>query len=259
MTATASPRPRFGLSSFVLHIAAMLFMLCDHLWATFFFDASPMAYIGRLAFPLFAFMLAEGFHHTSDVKKYLKRMLIFAVISEIPFNLMIGGSFFYPLHQNVLITFLLSILAMMMLQKMRERPLLHRCIFYPLIVLSAVLLGFLTFCDYYGYGVLTVLLFYFTRTDRDTPLPKRLLMMLIQLIVMVIINCELLGGLILPFELFGHSIEITTQSAALLTLPIIWLYNGAQGPYNKAIRYLYYGFYPAHLLVIGGVALILSL
>jgi len=76
---------------------------------------------------------------------------------------------------------------------------------------------------------------------------------------MVIINCELLGGLILPFELFGHSIEITTQSAALLTLPMIWLYNGAHGPYNKAIRYLYYGFYPAHLLVIGGVALILSL
>ena len=58
--------------------------------------------IGRIAFPIFAFMIVEGYFHTRDLKKYVKRIFIFALISEIPFNLALGSRLFYPIHQNVL-------------------------------------------------------------------------------------------------------------------------------------------------------------
>ena len=82
-----------GITSFGLHILAMILMLCDHLWATLLSDFSWLTWIGRIAFPLFAFMIVEGFFHTKDRKKYILRMLIFAVISEIPFIKMFFGHF----------------------------------------------------------------------------------------------------------------------------------------------------------------------
>ena len=252
---TETTAKKFGISSFVLHIAAMLFMLCDHVWAILLFDVTPLAYIGRIAFPIFAFMLAEGFFHTKNHKKYLLRMLIFAVISEIPFNLLVGGGVFYLTHQNVLWTFSIALCAMLLLKQLKNRSLVVRCICYPLIVLIAFLVGFVTFVDYFGYGVITVLLFYFTYTTRKDSLIKRLIMMLIQLAVIIIINCEMLGGVSFPFELFGYTFDFPTQYTAVLALPIIWLYNGAQGPYNKFIKYLYYSFYPLHMLILAIVAM----
>ena len=81
-----------GINSFTLHILAMLFMLCDHLWATLFPAQEWLTCIGRLAFPIFAFMIAEGCYYTSNMKKYMQRLFLFAVISEIPFNLIMDSS-----------------------------------------------------------------------------------------------------------------------------------------------------------------------
>ena len=100
---------RIETTSFSLHIMAMLFMLCDHLWGTIISGNDWLTCVGRLAFPIYAFMIAEGYFHTKDLKKYVKRLLLFAVISEIPFNLMTGSRLFYPIHQNVLWTFLISL------------------------------------------------------------------------------------------------------------------------------------------------------
>ena len=69
-----------GIDSFTLHILAMLFMLCDHLWATLFPAQEWMTCVGRLAFPIFAFMIAEGCYYTSNVKKYMLRLFLFAII-----------------------------------------------------------------------------------------------------------------------------------------------------------------------------------
>ena len=89
------------MSSFALHIIAMIFMLCDHMWATIL-DYEWLTCIGRIAFPIFAFLITEGYIHTSNINKYIKRMVIFAIITEIPFNLMVSASPIYPFHQNVL-------------------------------------------------------------------------------------------------------------------------------------------------------------
>ena len=104
-----------GISSFTLHILAMALMLCDHLWATLFPAQEWLTCIGRIAFPIFAFMIAEGYFHTSNVKKYIARLLIFAIVSEVPFDLLYGSTVIYPFHQNVLWTFLIALLAIVLI------------------------------------------------------------------------------------------------------------------------------------------------
>ena len=112
-------KTNFEVTSFVLHILAMAFMLCDHLWASIVPGNDWLTVIGRIAFPIFAFMTVEGFFHTKNLGKYVKRLLFFALVSEIPFNLVAGGSFFYPFHQNVLWTFLIGIGLMWINEKVK--------------------------------------------------------------------------------------------------------------------------------------------
>ena len=102
-------KKRFGITSMWLHIIAMAFMLCDHLWGTVVPGNTWLTVIGRISFPILSFMIVEGYFRTKSLKRYVLRLLLFAIISEIPFNLAIGSQLFYPIHQNVLWSFLISI------------------------------------------------------------------------------------------------------------------------------------------------------
>ena len=229
----------FGISALTLKLLAMAFMLLDHMWATVW-SVPWFTVIGRLAFPIFAFQIVEGFYKTSDRKKYMKRMLIFALISEIPFNLMVADSLAYPLHQNVMFSFLIALLLMHWMEQNRETPL--RFVGISLVcTLLAMVLGLATFVDYFHYGVLMVLLFYWTYGLRFG--------WVVQLLGMLYIN-DAMAGLVYPVELFGHSFEIGQQMVAVLALVPIWLYNGRRGYHSKAVQYACYAFYPAHLLVL---------
>lgn len=109
-TNVSSAKSRYrDISTAALHIIAMLFMLMDHLWATLLPAQDWLTCVGRVAFPIFAFMTVEGYFHTHSFKKYAQRLLVFALLSEIPFDLMYGGTWFYPVHQNVIWTFLLGL------------------------------------------------------------------------------------------------------------------------------------------------------
>lgn len=233
-----------GLSGAQLHILAMGLMLCDHTWAVLLPEAEWLTCLGRLAFPIFAFLLAEGFRRTGDVKKYLLRLLFWAVVTEVPFDLMYGGSVFYPFHQNVLWTFLLSLGLMVLLERCRARlrPV-------PAAAASAALaglgylLGYLTMADYYGVGVLTVLTFWlFPGNSWKSRLG--------QLACLYLLNVKLLGGLYYEVQLLGWTVELVQQGLALLALIPIWLYQGRQGLHSRAFRYFCYAFYPGHILVL---------
>ena len=75
-----SKKISFEITSMTLHILAMLFMLCDHLWATVVPGNNWLTCIGRLAYPIFAFMIVEGYFHTKNLKKYVRRLAIFAIL-----------------------------------------------------------------------------------------------------------------------------------------------------------------------------------
>ena len=231
-------------TSFSLHIMAMLFMLCDHLWGTIVTGNDWLTCIGRLTFPIYAFMIVEGYFHTKNLKKYVLRLLLFAVISEIPFNLAMGSSLFFPIHQNVLWSFLISIGFIHWNEKVKEKQLWKRILVGLATICIGYLVGIITFVDYYNAGIFMVLVFYFFRS-------KKWWCYLGQFICLWYINFEMLGGLSYEIDIFGQTHFIARQGLALLALIPIWLYKGKQGYHSKPLQYFYYIFYPLHLLILG--------
>lgn len=232
------------IDGLTLKILAMAFMLCDHMWATVLSNQHFLTDIGRLAMPIFAFQIVEAFHYTSNYRKLMQRIFIFALISEIPFNLMTGGELLNPFHQNVMFTFLIALFFLNMMEKAKQRwgVSLRYNITVALGCLAGMLLGTLCMVDYFGFGVITVFLFYLSRNLRYG--------WVAQLIGMYVINCVMLAGQVIPVTLAGHLFEIPQQGFALLALIPIWLYNGKRGYHNKAVQMAYYAFYPMHILVL---------
>ena len=237
-----------GLSGFDLKLLAMLLMLCDHLWATIIPGNNWLNCVGRLAFPIFAFQIAEGWAYTSDRKQYRHRVLVWALISEIPFNLMAAGGLIYPFHQNVMFTFWLSMLFMERIDRAEGKGRLTYGLTIAGSLLVGYLVGFLLMVDYYGYGVVTVLVFHLAR---KLPYGK-----LIQLAGIGYLNLFLMKGLVYPIVLFGREWLFPQQGFALLALPLIWLYNGRAGTRSKAARLVGYAFYPVHMLILALLALL---
>ena len=235
---------RFDISNFVLHIIAMIFMLCDHLWATLIPGNQWLTCLGRLAFPMFAYMTVEGYFHTSNLKSYVLRLLLLAVISEIPFNLMYSSSFIYPFHQNVIWTLLLGIGLIHVNEfAARKDKLWLRIGTGCITVLLGWLIGMLTMVDYYGVGVVTILVFYFLR--------KRTWWCLLgQIATLYYLNVEVLGGFQFEVNIMGKMVPIVQQGLALFALIPIWLYRGRKGYKRKWFQYTCYGFYPLHMLLL---------
>lgn len=237
-------RLKMETTTMVLHLLAMAFMLCDHLWGTVVPGNDWLTCIGRIAFPIFAFLIVEGYFHTKNLKKYIGRMLLFAVLSEIPFNLAMGSRLFYPIHQNVLWSFLISLGLIHWNEKVKEKKLWLRCLTACATLLIGAAAGLVTMVDYYHAGILTVLVFYFFRG-------KKWWCYVGQLLCLWYINVEMLGGFGYEVQLFGQTRFLMRQGFALLALIPIWIYRGKQGYHSKWLQYAYYGFYPVHLLILG--------
>ncbi len=210
-----------GLNTFILKMIAIISMLIDHIGHIFFPEVMIFRIIGRISFPIFAYVLAEGFHYTKDVKKYLLRLGLFALLSEIPYDLAIMGSVLEFSHQNVFFTLFFGVLMLYVMSRIKN------VIMQYAVVLVAILLCQFLHTDYSNIGVLLVFIFYVFRQRKAE-----------KLLIAGLIFLGLTGGL---------------QLYALLALPLIALHNGEQGPKMKAFFYL---FYPAHLLILYLVHLI---
>ena len=234
--------PFGGLTSNMLRTIAVALMLSDHIWATAMSFGNWMTYIGRMAFPIFAFQIAEGFVHTSNFKKYALRLLGFAVITEIPFNLFYSSRWFNPYHQNVLFTLLLGLLAISVIDKVRKNITVKTVALSLLWLLLICVASVIGFVDYGFLGMITVVMFYLLR---DFPFAW-----LVQLTAMVLINIVFFEGQVFPVEIFGKIFEIPTQGFAVFSLIPIWLYGGRKGCSNKMMQYFFYAFYPVHMLML---------
>lgn len=135
-TAAAGTRNKNFITAAALKRIAAVTMLIDHIGAfligtrnifpgtqsgALFCFYTACRVIGRISFPIFAFLLAEGFYHTRNPKKYLLRVWIFALISEIPYNLCMSGTWTDPLHQNILFSFGLSLFLLQGLDILEKR------------------------------------------------------------------------------------------------------------------------------------------
>ena len=231
-----------GLSGNQLKMVAFFLMLCDHVgfmliengmlygqnamyWnmalgtsqgQKWYMIAKILRFIGRLSFPIFAFFVAEGFRYTQNAAKYITRMGVFALISEVPFDLACYGVPYYPEYQNVLFTYFIALLAMSLMQKARKHLLLK-------ILIMAAFSGvaWLVKCDYGALGVALICLLYLLKNETKLRLWA--------------------GAVVSAVESTGF------YGVSALSFLLLSLYRGNRG--SASLKYFFYFMYPAHLAV----------
>ena len=201
-----------------LKLIAMIAMVFDHVGDNYFPGQTWMRIIGRMALPIFAFCIAEGFSHTHDRLKYLKRMILFALVSEIPFDLVTAGKVLEFTHQNIMLTFAWAIGGLMLFEKLGRKKAVAWLLLAVMAVLS-VLLGM----DYNFLAVGLIDIYYLLRNK--APYLNNL--------AAAVYHVLLRNVGIYWFGLLGF-------------LPV-FLYNGKRG---RGLKWLFYVFYPGHLLLI---------
>ncbi len=227
-----------GLDGGALKCIAAALMAVDHVGAILLPEVVALRCIGRLAFPIFAFFIAEGYAHTRNFWRYFRRLAVLAAVSEIPFNLE-NGVFFDLTRQNVLWTFCLALLTLQGLEALRREAGVAEYAGCVAVLAAGFAAGELLGVDCGGWGVVTVALLYLCRDGKFARVWL--------LLAMAVVNGLGMGSL--TMEIFGG--EIPIQIFAVLALPVIWLYNGRAGA--RGLRRAFYVFYPAHFLVLEGI------
>lgn len=223
-----------GLSQEGLKILACVTMLVDH--AALLFGGSPwLRVIGRLAFPIYCFLLTEGICHTRDVRRYLSRLLFAAIVSEPIYDLVLYPCVGIWQHQNVLWTLALGC-AMLWCMTMIHKPVAKLAVML-LFALAAQLVR----ASYGSSGIYMIALF---ALCRGMPEGKWVLAA-----GLLVINW-LMGS----FTVSVFGLDVPVQLFAELALVPIFLYSGEKRTRLKAVSWGFYLFYPAHLLLLWGIA-----
>ena len=228
------------LNGFHLKLIAVCTMFIDHMGDTLFPGVMWLRCIGRVAFPIFCFLIAEGCVHTHDRKKYALRLLVFAVLSEIPFNLMTGRAVWNPYDQNVLWTLLAGAAVCWSIDGALKRRTAPAFALTGAAIVAAFWLLEVFCTDYGGWGMLLVAMFYGVRRAPYGQAAK----MAAQAVGLAFFCIGVMGG-------------VTIELWALTALVPIWLYNGQRGFSHKAVQYGFYAFYPLHILILSLIALYL--
>lgn len=210
-----------GISGSTIKLIAILSMLVDHLAASgvvrLLYDSDGLyrlcRAVGRMAFPIFCFLLVEGHVHTKNQKRYLGRLLLFALLSEIPFDLAFYGKLCHLPGQNVFFTLFLGMLTLCGVEKIRSSG-NWQWIWVPMVM--GMVVASLLHTDYGGFGVALILIFYWFQ---EVPWQRNLL----------------------------SACACIWEPTAIAALIPIQLYNGERG---VSWKYLFYLFYPLHLLLL---------
>lgn len=218
-----------GLDSTVIKIVAIICMFIDHLAASwiegglqyypmFTIPYWVMRFIGRVSFPIFCFFIVEGFFKTRCRWKYALRLLCFALISEVPFDLAMFGTAFYWGYQNVFFTLFLGLLVIWASDEVIKKK--WYFLILP-IVAAGMAAAWFGMTDYDWMGIVAIFILYILGKKR---------------IAAVIVCCV--------FLTLMNPLEITCA----LCIPLLLNYNGQRG---RGFKYFFYAFYPAHLLILG--------
>lgn len=241
-----------GISGYWLKMIAVITMLIDHSAATILERIlvqmpswAPVTVdnwyrldlllrgIGRMAFPIYCFLLVEGFHYTHSRRKYAARMFVFALISEVPFDMALNQSVLELSYNNVFFTLFLGLLVIMAADWVMEHfssdkmiSEIGRMILLVVIgMVGCVLASYVFSCDYGASGVIAIYIMYLLRSKRELGF------------AFAVISLGMLSG----------SLELL----ALLMLIPLHFYNGTRGKQHK---YFFYAFYPLHLLLLALIA-----
>ncbi len=217
------------ITMFIDHIAAGLlwvYMEKNHLcyggWQNFYMT---LRYIGRVAFPIYCFFIVEGFERTSNLKKYFFRLLLFGMISEVPFDYGLFGKW-YLSYQNVYFTLLLGLLGLTIYRYLEKRVknYIVQIIAYGVVALAMGGIAELLHTDYGDIGVWIICLLYIFRKDRKK-------------------------------QCIAGAISFMWELTAPISFLFLYHYNGEKG--KKIPKYLFYAFYPVHLAVIAVLRMLL--
>jgi TraX protein len=220
------------MNGFTLKLIAMITMLIDHTTAILVSPSHPFYMIGRsigrLAFPIFCFLLVEGLLHTRNVKKYLLRLFIFAFDLAFydPFN---SKSYLY--HQNIYFTLFIGLLVIYILSQIDKKYIynnIKRDILRAIVIVLGCILAAFIKTDYSYIGILLICSFYLFHSQP-----------VFMFLTLLIINA--LNGF--------------PQILATLAIVFIVAYNGERGP--RTNKYIFYAFYPVHLLLLFALKLLL--
>ncbi len=227
-------KSRLGLTNNQLKIIAMVSMLIDHLGVGLFPDAMWMRIVGRLALPIFAYMIAEGCRYTRNRPKHLVLIAALAVGCQLVYWLTMES-----LYQSILVTFTLSIIVIYSVDGLLDHKSVWRVLASLLGIAIVVLLAMVLpqklavqgyEIDYGIWGVLMPVVVYYAKWK---------LVKLVALAGMIVITVFTLGAV---------------QWYALIALPLLFMYNGTRGKWK--LKYMFYIFYPTHLVLIYGLQLL---
>ncbi|WPD22869.1 MAG: TraX family protein [Candidatus Electrothrix scaldis] len=214
----------------MIKILACIFMFIDHTALVFFPDMHFLRFVGRLAFPIFAYQVATGLLHTSDMKQYAYRLFFFAFLSQLPFSLLMQVLDYNILTLNILFPFAFSVLIVHFIE---NKSYFHFFVFYAFVSTIYLLFNF----DFGFYGIMSVIGFYVIR-DTFTEFTGAVVSAVF-FVLMTFISYQ-----------FG-----TMQIFALCAVPLFFFRDRFGFP---GMKYFYYAFYPAHLLLLWVVFILSS-
>lgn len=222
------------MSVFILKIIAVFCMVCDHIrYITPSLNNEYTRLLGRIAFPIFAFLISEGYSHTKDIKKYIQRLWIFAIISEIPFLMFtVGCNITKQWGINVIFTLLCGVLAILSYDKIKNIYL------KVLSIVSIILLAEFSHMDYGALGVLLILNFYILK-DR-------------KILKLLIFSAGYIADIL--WQLKDHMNErnliycLPYMIGYICSAILLYFYNQKKGKFK--LKYFFYIFYPLHMILI---------